>query len=88
MHWQLYAQEEEHPYGASDPRNQYVQYNLKYKEPQYQRVKPYYHTSYKRSYSPTNAVKGKRKTILMNPLSQSQQQANAPYYGNIQNMPE
>lgn len=73
VHWQLYAQEADHPYSAKDPRNQYVQYNLKYKAPAHQKVKPYYNTSYKRSYSPTNTVKGQRKTILMNPGSQTQQ---------------
>ena len=43
-----------------DPRNQYVNFNLKYKDASLNKVKTHYKTTYNRSYSPKRSISNKK----------------------------
>ena len=56
----VYAKETDHPYSMKDPRNQFVNFNLKYKDANLNKVKTHYKTTYNRSYSPKRSISAKR----------------------------
>jgi hypothetical protein len=59
-----------------DPRNQYVNFNLKYKDARLNKVKTHYKTTYNRSYSPKRSISPKNhkniKQENINKISQEE----------------
>ena len=64
LHSYTYRLETDHPYSINDPRNQYVQHNYRYRADELNKVKPHFHTTYQRSYSPNNSILRRSKTVL------------------------
>ena len=68
--WAIYPSEQDHPFNQKDPRNQYVQHNNRFVEVEQQprkydfnHVRPYFKTTYKRTMSPPSKV-AQRKQIV------------------------